>query len=260
MTKIIAVNNQKGGVGKTTTSINLACALAMNGRKCLIIDLDPQGNSSRGLGIDITLINKTIFNALILDSDINRVIKHTMVKGLDIIPANLKLSYLESELRNLTRNRDIAFTLKDAIKNINRKYDYILIDCPPSVGILSFNALTAATHVLVPVQCEYFAMEGLAQILVTIKTIKEKYNSNLQIEGFLLTMFESKSKLAKEVENEVRSLFKETTYLSVIPRTIALSECSARGIPVMLYKPTSVGAASYNQLAKEVIDHERKDN
>ncbi len=254
--KIIAINNQKGGVGKTTTTINLGASLSFLNKKCLIIDLDPQGNSSRGLGLDPSLINKTIFNALILDTNINKIIKHTMIKGLDIIPSNLKLSNLENELRILNKN-NINYVLKDCLKDINKKYDYCLIDCPPSLGILSINALTSSNSVLVPVQTEYFAMEGLAQVLTTIKKIQNSTNKDLKIEGFLLTMYEARSDVAKEIENEIRGCFKESTFLTIIPRNISLSECSAKGLPCILYKPNSTGSNSYMQLAKEVLNNER---
>ena len=255
MKKIIAICNQKGGVGKTTTSINLAASLVNLGRKVLVIDLDPQGNSSRGVGVDITTLNKTIFDALILDVDINKVIKHTAMKNYDVIPSNLKLSNLESEI--ILKSTTPFQLLKNIIGGVEKKYDYILIDCPPSLGILSLNALIAASGVLVPVQCEYFAMEGLAQMLATIRNVQSKYNPNLEVEGFLLTMYEQRSKLGNEVVDQVKNLFLENTYHTIIPRNSSLSEASAKGLPALLYRPNSAGSIAYNQLAREIIDNEK---
>ncbi len=255
MTKIIAIANQKGGVGKTTTAINLSSALAHFTRRVLLIDMDPQGNSSRGLGIDITLINKCIFEVLTGDSDINSVIRKTMLKTLDLLPSKLILASADV----VANKTDKPFSLlKRAIEQIKKEYDYIIIDCPPSLGFLTVNSLVSANSVLIPVQCEYFAMEAVAQILSSVSRIQTTYNPNLGIEGFLMTMYDSKTRLGTEITTQIRGLFKENTFLTQIPRNISIPESNAKGLPVTVYKPNSSGSLAYFSLAKEVIDHEER--
>lgn len=255
MAKIIAVANQKGGVGKTTTSINLSAALAHFDRKVLLIDLDPQGNSSRGMGVDITLINKCVFDVLSGEADINTVIRKTMIKTLDLLPAKLMLASIDA----IGAKSDAPFMLlKNALATLKKEYDYMIIDCPPSLGLLTVNALVAANAVLIPVQCEYFAMEAVAQILASVSRIQSTYNPDLGIEGFLMTMYDSKTRLGTEITTQIRGLFKENTFLSQIPRNISIPESNAKGLPVTVYKPSSSGSLAYFSLAKEVIDHEER--
>ena len=256
MAKIIAIANQKGGVGKTTTAINLSSSLAHFNRRVLLIDMDPQGNSSRGLGIDVSLLNRSIYDVLVKDADINRIIKKTAMKNLEVIPANLKLASTDVEITN--RDIDPFFLLRNAIATIKKEYDYMIVDCPPSLGLLNINALVAANSVLIPVQCEYFAMEAVAQILASISKIQSAYNDGLGIEGFLLTMYDSRTRLGTEISTQIRGLFKENTFLTQIPRNISLSEASARGLPITLYRPASSGSMAYLSLAKEVMDHEER--
>jgi len=257
MAKIIAIANQKGGVGKTTTSINLSSALAHFSRKVLLIDMDPQGNSSRGLGIDISLINKCVFNVLNHECEIEKAIKKCRtVHHLDILPSKLILSTIDG---NGLIESDQAFsTLKNEIKKIEENYDYIIVDCPPSLGFLTINSLVAANTVLIPVQCEYFAMDAVSQILASISRIQKAYNPDLGIEGFLLTMFDPKTKLGVEIASEIRGTFKDHTFLSQIPRNISIPESNFYGLPVTIYRPSSSGALAYYPLAKEVIDHEER--
>lgn len=256
MKNIIAIANQKGGVGKTTTAINLSSALSHFNRRVLLIDMDPQGNSSRGLGIDITLINRCVIDVLTNESNINNVIRKTVLKNLDILPSKLMLSSIDTLI--VGKTSEPFLLLKKAIANLKKEYDYIIIDCPPSLGFLTINSLVAAHNVLIPVQCEYFAMEAVAQILSSVSKIQANYNHDLGIEGFLLTMYDPKTRLATEISTQIRGLFKENTFLTQIPRNISIPESNAKGVPVTLYRPSSSGALAYFSLAKEVMDHEER--
>lgn len=257
MTKIIAVANQKGGVAKTTTAICLASSLVSLSRSVLLIDLDPQGNASRGVGMDISLLTRTVYDVLARKLDINRTIKRTVMKGLDILPSNLKLASIDTVIDKQDENS--FFLLKNAIQTIKKEYDYILIDCPPHLGILNQNAFIASHRVLIPVQCEYFAMEAITQMLGAIRQIQNLYNEELGIEGFVFTMFDSRNRMSIEVSSEVRGLFKEKTFQTAIPRNIYLAEAASKGIPITIYKPKSAGSLAYLALAKEMLDKEQQE-
>lgn len=252
MCRVVAISNQKGGVGKTTTSIGIGTSLAKMGKKVLLVDLDPQGNCTKAFGIE--KFNKSISNVLSQSSSIKRTIKKTIMPGCDIIPSDLSLAFLDSSKLNNPHPESI---LKNALSEIEYKYDYILIDCPPSLGSLNVNALVAANKVLIPVQCEFFALEGVTQILATISNIKEKYNPKIEILGFLISMYDPRNKLSIEISSEIRSQFKEALFDTIIPRNISIPESQAKGIPTILFRPNSTGAVAYYQAAREFIERDK---
>ena len=257
MGKVISMVNQKGGVGKTTTSINLAASLGYLGKKVLLIDLDPQGNATTGVGINKGDIDKSIYNVLIGESSIGEVIVKTKFKNLHIIPATINLAGADIELIEKSRF-ETGFSKSEQLKNkialIKDSYDFILIDCPPSLGILTTNALTASDSVIIPVQCEFFALEGIMQLLNSIMLAQRNLNPNLDIEGVLLTMLDSRTNLGLEVVEDIRSYFKERVYDTIIPRLIRLTEAPSHGKPIISYDPKSRGTEAYINLAKEVIE------
>lgn len=250
MGRIIALANQKGGVGKTTTAINLAASLANIGKKVLLVDADPQANASSGLGIDIKTLEFTIYECLIDSVPVHQAILPTEVDNLYIMPSHIDLVGAEIEMLNILDRERI---MRNMLRQIQEEYDFILIDCSPSLGLITVNALTAANSVIIPVQCEYFALEGISKLLNTIKIIKSKLNPALAIEGFLLTMYDNRLRLANQVYDEVRKHFQNMVFNTVIARNVRLSEAPSHGKPVLLYDPESKGAANYIDLAKELI-------
>ncbi len=248
--RIIAIANQKGGVGKTTTAINFSASLAVAEKRVLLIDVDPQGNSTSGLGFDKDKQFVTTYDILIGHAKPAEAIQKTAVKWLDLIPSNINLIGAELELIGVAERE---FVLKSALEDIKGNYEYIIIDCPPSLGLLTINALNAADSVLIPVQCEYYAMEGLGQLLNTVKLVRQSFNPNLKVEGILLTMYDSRNNLCNQVVREINEHFGSEVFSSVIPRNVSLSEAPSFGKPVILYNITSKGAQSYLELAKEVM-------
>ena len=261
MGKVISLVNQKGGVGKTTTSINLSASLAVLGKKVLLIDLDPQGNTTTGLGLDKGDVKKSIYDLLIGEATIKEVIKKTKFKNLYIIPATISLAGVDIELMEHSR-LDPEFSKSKQLKNnldtVKDIFDYIIIDCPPSLGILTTNALTAANSVIIPVQCEFFALEGIMQLLNSIMLAQKTLNPGLDIEGVLLTMLDNRTNLGLEVVQDIKSYFKERVYDTIIPRLVRLSEAPSHGKPIIAYDPKSRGAEAYINLAKEVISRNGK--
>lgn len=249
MGKIISIANQKGGVGKTTTAINLSTVLAKKNKKTLLIDTDPQGNATSGVGIEKDL-EKSIYNVLIEETSINDAILKTNIKNLDICPSTINLAGAEVELVSMM-SREMR--LKEKLEEIKDEYDYIIIDCPPSLGLITLNGFTASNSVLIPVQCEYYALEGLGQLLNTVKLVKKHLNKNLEIEGALLTMFDTRTNLSKQVVDEVKGYFGDKVYKTVIPRNVKLSEAPSYGMPITVYDPRSKGAKCYDKLGKELI-------
>lgn len=255
MGKIISIANQKGGVGKTTTAINLAASLAAIEHPTLVIDLDPQSNTTSGLGIEPKTVVNSIYEVMIGGVDVNDAIRDTELPYLDLIPAHINLVGAEIEMvdRNL-RERILA----NAIEGLSKKYDFVIIDCPPSLGLLTINSLTASNSVLIPVQCEYFALEGLGQLLNTIKIVRQHLNTELEIEGVLLTMYDTRTRLSNQVAEEVQRYFDDKVFKSVITRNVRLAEAPSFGKPALLYDATSVGAKNYLSLAREIIKRNKK--
>ncbi|ECP3332247.1 ParA family protein [Listeria monocytogenes] len=252
MSKVIALANQKGGVGKTTSSVNLSSSLAFLGKKVLLVDIDPQGNASSGVGVNKGEIEHCIYNVLVDDVAIQDVLQKTDLDNLNVIPATIQLAGAEVELVPAI-SREIR--LKKAIDSIRDDYDYVIIDCPPSLGLLTLNALTAADSVLIPVQCEYYALEGLSQLLNTIRIVQKHLNEDLQIEGVLLTMLDARTNLGIQVIEEVKKYFQNKVFNTIIPRNVRLSEAPSHGKPILLYDAKSKGAEVYLELAKEVVAH-----
>ncbi len=250
MAKVISVFNQKGGVGKTTTNVNLCTALALKGKKVLSIDIDPQGNSTSGFGVDKNSLENTIYDVLIENFDINKIVYATEVENLDLIPSNIQLAGAEIELTN-TKYREK--TLKEKINLIDKNYDFIIIDCPPSLGLLSLNALTASNTVLIPIQCEYYSLEGVGQLIDTVKLVRKTLNPKLDIEGVLLNMYDGRTNLSAQVVEEVKKYFKNKVYKTVIPRNVRLAEAPSFGQPIMLYDVNSKGSEAYIKLSEELI-------
>jgi len=255
MGKVISIANQKGGVGKTTTAINLAASLAAVEHPTLVVDIDPQSNTTSGLGIDSKTVTNSVYEIMIGSTSVNDTIRQTELDFLDLIPSHINLVGAEIEMIDREEREHI---LIKALAELREKYDFIIIDCPPSLGLLTINALTASDSVLIPVQCEYFALEGLGQLLNTIKIVRQHLNTSLEIEGVLLTMYDTRTRLSNQVAEEVKKYFDDRVFKSVIARNVRLAEAPSFGKPALLYDSTSVGAKNYLALAREIIKRNRK--
>lgn len=255
MGRIIAIANQKGGVGKTTTAINLASALGKAGKKVLMVDIDPQGNATSGLGINKREHKFSTYHLLLSTAKIEDALVKTEYKNLDLLPSNIDLAGVEIELVDM---QERTFRLRQALAPVKENYDYIIIDCPPSLGLITLNALSAANSLLIPIQCEYYALEGLSQLMATVRQVKRMYNPEIEIEGVLLTMYDSRLNLTLQVVAEVKKHFTDRVYKTVIPRNVRLSEAPSYGQPIQYYERGSKGAGAYNDLAKELLKQERK--
>lgn len=250
MGRAIAIANQKGGVGKTTTSINLSATLAEKGKKVLVIDTDPQGNTTSGFGLNKNQLENTIYELLIGECEVEEALYKDVVDGVDIIPSNVNLAAVEIELIDMEHKE---YILKNAVESIRNNYDFIIIDCPPSLSMLTINAMTTANTVLVPIQCEYYALEGLSQLVHTVNLVKERLNNDLEMEGVIFTMYDSRTNLSMQVVENVKDHINENVYKTIIPRNIRLAEAPSYGLPINLYDSKSSGAEAYRLLADEVI-------
>ena len=254
MGRTIAIANQKGGVGKTTTAINLSACLAEKGKRVLAIDFDPQGNTTSGLGIDKDSLTITIYEMMIGEAEVGECIQKSVVDGLDVLPANVNLAGAEIELIGIEEKE---YILRKQVEKIKDQYDYIIIDCPPSLNTRTVNAMTTADTVLVPIQCEYYALEGLTQLIHTINLVKERLNPTLEIEGVVFTMYDARTNLSLQVVENVKQNLNQTIYKSIIPRNVRLAEAPSHGMPINLYDPKSAGAEGYRDLADEVLEKEQ---